>query len=423
MKGFHSRTELREAIQILQSRVASLGHEKVPLEKSFNRVLAQSLVAPVAVPHFDRAAMDGYAVKGEDTFGADQLNPRELEIVGESMPGNPCALATGENQAVRIMTGAKIPQGANAVIPAEVTQELPPSRQFPFGSVQVFQAMAPGKNIGKTGEDVKAGSTILEKGRVLRPQDVGLISSVGIREIPVFASPKVRILITGNEILPAGSPPEKEKIADSNSLTLRGLVQRDGGQAIFEGIIPDDSQTLEKALSEHGSDLVLISGGSSVGKEDHAPALLKKLGELAVHGVGMRPASPAGFGFLESRIPVFLLPGNPVSCLCAYDLLASMAVRKMAGLPIELPYPRAMVKTGKKIVSAVGRVDYVRVKIATNGLLEPVVGSGASNLSSTTRADGFILIDQDSEGFPEGTPVLVYFYDSTPRGHEAGTIS
>jgi molybdopterin molybdotransferase len=174
--------------------------------------------------------------------------------------------------------------------------------------------------------------------------------------------------------------------------------------------VPDRRDAVRDALAASDADLVLVSGGSSVGQEDHAPRALAELGELAVHGVALRPAAPAGFGFLPGGRVVFLLPGNPVSCLCAYDLFAGVALRLLGGLPPELPYRAATLPLGRKIVSAVGRVDYVRVRVEA-GRVEPLATSGASVLTSTTRADGFVLVPRDSEGHAPGDAVTVHFYD------------
>jgi molybdopterin molybdotransferase len=190
---------------------------------------------------------------------------------------------------------------------------------------------------------------------------------------------------------------------------LAALARRDGGLPGEPRLVPDRREAVRDALLAAEADVILISGGSSVGLEDHAPRVLAEAGELAVHGVALRPAAPAGFGFLGPR-PVFLLPGNPVSCLCAYDLFAGPALRRLGGRPMDLPYRRVSLPLARKIASAVGRVDYVRVRIE-GGQVEPLAVSGASALSSTTRADGFVLTPRDSEGCAPGETVEVYLYD------------
>jgi molybdopterin molybdotransferase len=251
---------------------------------------------------------------------------------------------------------------------------------------------------------------VLHAGRVLRPQDVGVLASIGAAPVEVIRRPSVAILVTGDELLPCGSRPEGCRIVDSNSVMLEALVWRDGGLPQIAPIVPDNQDAVRDALQSTRSDVILISGGSSVGQEDHAPRVLTEIGELCHHGVALRPASPTGVGFLGSR-PVFLLPGNPVSCLCAYDLFAGTAIRRLGGRSPELPHRTCTLPLARKLVSAVGRVDYVRVQVR-DGQVEPLATSGASILSSTTRADGFVLVPRDSEGLAAGEMVHVHLYDS-----------
>jgi len=274
--------------------------------------------------------------------------------------------------------------------------------------VLAMDGVSPGKHVGQPGEDVRTGTTILSAGRRLRPQDVGVLSSIGVAEIGVIRRPRVRIVVTGNELLPPGSSPQGSRIVDANSPMLAALIKRDGGVAINPGIVPDDPAAILAALRDD-ADVIVVSGGSSVGQEDHAPSLVAEHGELGIHGVAMRPSSPAGLGTLDGRL-VFLLPGNPVSCLCAYDFFAGRALRALGGRRQDWPYVTKQLPLCRKLVSAVGRLDYARVRIV-GGEVEPLAISGASVLSSTTRADGFVLVPEDSEGSPPGATVTVYLYD------------
>ena len=401
MRGFTSRSTVETAQSWIDTTASCLDTERVPLDAGAGRVLAVEIMSQVDVPGFDRSMMDGFAVRAEDTEGASIYNRLPLEIVGESMPGQPFPDLLLRRQAVRIMTGAPIPAGANAVIPVErviVEEER----------VLAQDAVPPRKHVGEQGEDVTAGTSLLVAGRRLRPQDIGLISSVGIAEIEVVRRPRVRILVTGNELLPAGSQPRGCRIADANGPMLEALVERDGAVVSNPGIVPDEPEAILEALRD-SVDVVLVSGGSSVGKEDHAPGLLADHGELAIHGVAMRPSSPAGMGRLDARL-VFLLPGNPVSCLCAYDFFAGRAIRSMGGLDVEWPYHARAMRLTRKLVSVVGRVDYARVRIVDDGI-EPLAISGASVLSSTSRADGFVVVPAESEGLPPGATADVFLYD------------
>jgi molybdopterin molybdotransferase len=268
-------------------------------------------------------------------------------------------------------------------------------------------AMSPGKNVGKRGEDIVRGTSLLEAGRVLRPQDLGVLSSIGYGEVDVIRRPRVRLAITGNELLPAGSRPRAFQITDANGPMLAALVERDGGTVDFPGLLRDEEDAILEALHAD-ADVILVSGGSSVGIEDLAPGLVAQHGELAVHGIAMRPSSPTGFGRIGNRL-VFLLPGNPVSALCGYDFFAGRAIRALGGRSKEWPYRSVRGRLSRKLSSPIGRLDYARVKIE-GGCVEPLSIGGASLLSSTTRADGFVIVGDDSEGFAAGTEVKVWLY-------------
>lgn len=403
MRGFQDRAELADVEKLLDQRVQALPHENVDLSAAAGRVLAYDITSTVAVPSFARAAMDGYALRGNETFGASSYNSLEFAVIGAALPGKPFHGGIEPGQAVRIMTGALLPEGSDAVLQAEAAEEKE-------GKVHACEAVSPGKNVGRVGEDIAPGSVVLHAGRVLRPQDLGVLASIGAPRVAVIRRPTVAILVTGDELLPCGSLPEGYRIVDSNSIMLAALVRRDGGEPNVLPIVPDRRDAVRAAMDQAQEDVVLVSGGSSVGQEDHAPRVLAELGELPVHGVALRPASPSGVGFLRGR-PVFLLPGNPVSCLCAYDLIAGRAIRRLGGRSPEIPYIAVTLPLARKLTSAVGRVDYVRVQIK-DGHVEPLATGGAAILSSTTRADGFVLAPRESEGAAAGEVVRVYLYDT-----------
>ena len=456
MRGFARRQSVERAIAWLDAQLQPLDPEAVPLRMAARRVLAESIVSNVDVPGFDRATMDGYALAAESTEGATSYNRLPLTVIGDSLPGRPFPHHVGAGQAVRIMTGAPMPQGCDAVLPAEWVDRTeaistderseckpdaerkrdsaqpedraqpssderseckpaaerkrdsaqPEGRAQPL-SIVALAAVSPGKHVGRRGEDVTQGTALLPHGRLLRPQDLGVLSSVGIEQVHVYRRPRVRLVVTGNELLPAGSRPHGHCIADANGPMLAALVERDGGLVDFPSLVPDEHDAVLDSLYAD-ADVVIVSGGSSVGLEDLAPTLLASHGELAVHGIAMRPSSPTGFGRLEHRL-VFLLPGNPVSCLCAYDFFAGRAIRALGGLSKTWPYHSIIAKLARKISSPIGRLDYARVRLV-DGDVEPIAVSGASILSSTTRADGFVIVPADSEGFAPGSEVEVWLY-------------
>jgi molybdopterin molybdotransferase len=403
MRGFPNRARVATALDWIERNVRTLDPEAVMLDDLHGRVLAADVTAGLDVPAFDRAAMDGYALRGAETIGASEYNPLAFELRGGALPGRPHDGVVMPGTAIRIMTGAPMPEGADAVVPAEFALERD-------GRVEIAAPLATGKNVGRRAEDVRAGAVILQAGRRLRAQDVGLLASIGIAAAAAIRRPRVRIVASGDELVAPGAAKGPHEIYDANSPMLCGLVARDG--ALLESAlrIRDDRQAIREAMLAPGADVVLISGGSSVGAEDHAPGLLAEIGELAIHGVAMRPSSPAGFGRMD-RTLVFLLPGNPVSCLCAYDFFAGRALRLLGGRAADWPHRRQRALLRQKIASAVGRVDYCRVRLQGDEA-EPLALSGASILSSTTRADGFVIVPEESEGYAPGTEVSVYLYEA-----------
>lgn len=403
MRGFAARSTVESALRWITETVRAAGSssfEEVTPAEATGRILATDIISAVDVPGFQRSMMDGYAVHSESTYGASAYNLLPLQIVGQSLPGRPYTGTITATQTIRIMTGAPMPEGADAVLPVEQTDV----------KEQMMQAageVSAGRHVGQIGEDIRRGDLVLTAGRLLRPQDAGILSAIGIDRIPVVRKPVVRILVTGSELLPAGTMPTGFQIADANGPMLNGLVTRDGGDVRFDGLCPDAPESILQKLQEP-ADVILVSGGSSVGQEDHVPVLLSEHGELAIHGIAMRPSSPAGMGRIGGAM-VFLLPGNPVSCLCAYDFFAGRAIRLLGGRNADWPYQRRQGRLTRKLVSTIGRVDYARVQMQGDEV-EPLAISGASVLSSTTRADGFVVIDADSEGFPPGTQVDVFLY-------------
>ncbi|MGH9387454.1 MAG: molybdopterin molybdotransferase MoeA, partial [Vicinamibacterales bacterium] len=299
------------------------------------------------------------------------------------------------------------------VLPAEWIEADPrspvpdPRSLVPDPRISALDSVSPGKNVGRRGEDIAGGTTLLEPGRVLRPQDLGVLSSIGRGDVPAVRRPRVRLAVTGNELLPSGAKPRGFQIADANGPMLAALVERDGGVLDFPGLVRDDRDSVLDALRAD-ADIVIVSGGSSVGVEDLAPMLVAEHGELAVHGIAMRPSSPTGLGRVGHRL-IFLLPGNPVSSLCAYDFFAGRAIRALGGRSKVWPYRSIRARLTRKISSPIGRLDYARVKIV-GGMVEPLAVGGASLLSSTTRADGFVIVGDDSEGFPAGADVDAWLY-------------
>jgi molybdopterin molybdotransferase len=411
MRGFKTRTSVADLWSWIAASIMPLETEEIALTNGSGRVLARQISSAVAVPPFDRAAMDGYAVRAEETFGASAYTPASFRRIARSRPGIRCEAAVGASETIEIATGAPVPEGADAVVPVESTRS-------DGDHVLVSDSVPQGRNIGRRGEDIAPGTVVLPAGRVLRPQDLGVLSAIGASRIEVIRRPRVGVVVTGDELLPPGSLAHDFQIPDANSVMIAALVARDGGDCETVGPLPDDRAVILHAIVELATrcDLLLLSGGSSAGPEDHVPGIIAELGTLVAHGLALRPASPTGVGVLhQGERPVVMLPGNPVSCLCAYDFAAGPILRRLAALPGLWPYRRVSIPLARKLSSVAGRVDYTRVRFV-DGQAEPIATSGASILSSVSRADGFVVVPAPLEGFPAGARVDVWCYDETSLG-------
>ncbi|MEZ6065357.1 MAG: molybdopterin molybdotransferase MoeA [Planctomycetaceae bacterium] len=404
MRGFLSRTPVDAAIDWVDRHATPRSGESVPLADACGRVLAEPVKAATNVPAFPRSAMDGFAIRAEETIGATEYNPLAFRVVGESLPGIGTERRLQSGEAIRIMTGAPLPAGADAVVPAEHARQR-------GDQVELCATVASGKHVGQIGEDIAAGTTVLPEGRRLRPQDVGVAASLGIATLSVVRRPVVRLLITGNELAQPGQTLAPFQIYEANSYMLRGLIERDGAELESVRHLRDDRESIHAHLCEPGADLIVVSGGTSVGQEDFVPGLVAEIGELPIHGIAMRPSSPTGLGRIGATL-VALLPGNPVSCLCAYDFFAGRALRRLGGRSVDWPHRRLIAPLTRKLVSEIGRTDYCRVRVTRDGV-EPLALSGAAILSSTTRSDGFVIVAENSEGLPAGGSVTVFLYDDS----------
>lgn len=402
MRGFKKRSVVEEVLNWLDQHTIQLAKESILVSDAAGRVLASDIDSEINIPSFARSMMDGFAIIASDAQGASSYNQLQLQVVGKSMPGHGTETAVSSGTAIRIMTGAPVPVGANAVLPAE-------NVEVDESSIMVMESVAEGRNIAHIGEDVSVGDSLLKQDRRLRPQDIALLASIGKKEVSVFRQLKISIVVTGNEIQPVGSKPQSYQITNSNGPMLEALSRRDGGVVVNSCIVADEPELIEQAM-QGDCDILLITGGTSVGEEDLVPLLVAKLGELMFHGVAMRPSRSTGVGIIVDK-PVFLLPGNPVACLCAYDFFAGRLIRRLSGDPRNWPYVSVSRKLQLKLVSMLGRTDYARVCLNDNDTVIPIAVSGAGILTSTTRADGFVIIPANSEGYAPGTEVEVFLYD------------
>ncbi len=405
-KGFSRLTPVKEALKAVLDGAETLKSEEVDLENALGRVLAQDVLSPIDLPPFDRAAMDGYAVRGEDTFGASQTNPIYFRIIGEVTTGEQFSGEVKEYEAVKITTGAPLPKGANAVVMLEFTSEL-------NGEVEVFKPTPPGKNVSRRGEDVKKGDVVLNRGEKLSPREIALCAALGIKKLKVIKRPRVAILSTGDELLEPGEEHKPDKIYDANSFSLYALCKEENAITNRIGILPDDYNKIKSKIeSLMGYDVVLISGATSVGKKDLIPEIVAELGEIVFHGVAMRPGEPTGYGRIGSA-HVFMLPGFPVATIVAFETFVRPLLQKLSGTSPKSPYPKIKAVLKRKIASELGRRDFVRVKVFKSEegyIAEPLRTSGSGIISSLTRAQGFVIVPENTEGVEQGEEVEVNLF-------------
>ena len=348
--------------------------------------------------------MDGYALRAAETFGASPTDPASFKVIGEILPGDVGDFEVEPGEAVRIMTGGAFPKGADAVLMVEQTTDQ-------GDSVLVHGPVVPGRNVARAGEDVQKGDRVLGRGRVLRPQDLGVLASIGEVELQVTRRPVVGILSTGNELVEPDSAEAGSRghVVNSCRFLLEGLVTLTGGIPQSLGTLPDDSDTIRAALVAFDGDILLTTGATSTGKEDFLPGLIAELGELFVHGVNIRPASPLGFGRMGEALAV-LLPGNPVAAMVGFDVFVRPAIQLMLSQPEGRNNRRVRGRLRRKLASALNRTDFVRVLLLGDGEVEPLRSGGAGVLTSVTKADGFVIVPRDDEGFEAGTEVEVFLF-------------
>ncbi|MCI0886183.1 MAG: molybdopterin molybdotransferase MoeA [Chloroflexi bacterium] len=413
---------IEEALQQLLAHVQALPEEtKHPLQ-ALGQVLAEDVAADFDIPPLDNTAMDGYAVRAEDTAGAAEASPRELRVIGEVAAGYVFEGALAPGTAVRIMTGAPIPEGADAVVPFEETDEPfsrpPEGARSLSGSVHVLKEAVTGANVRRAGEDVRAGDGVLQRGTVLRPQEIGVIASLGRNEVRVIRRPVVAVLSTGDELLEPGQPRQGARIYDANAYSVAAQVRRFGGEPLLLGIAPDTVEALTAKIQEGlAADMLITSAGVSKGDYDVVKDVLAKEGEVAFWTVAMKPGKPLAFGTFERdgrRIPHIGLPGNPVSSMVAFELFGRPAIMKMMGKRGWLrPVVRAI--TTDRITN----VDDPRLFLARCSVTRrdgryyaSLTGSqGSGILTSMAKANGLTLIPAEVDAVEEGEEIDVLMLD------------
>jgi len=402
LKGFEKLTNVDEALTIFLRafKLKRLRSISVSTEEALGRVTAKNITVPTDLPQLDRSAVDGYALRAQDTFEASQFKPKTLQLTKTD--------TISENKATQMWTGNPLPNGADAVIMLEHTRGVK-------DGIEVLVALTPSENVSKRGEDIRRGDVAVKSGTRLQVHHVGLLAALGISHVDVVEKPIVAIISTGNELVELGKKPQPDQIIDSNRYILSGLVTELGAQPINLGIARDNQDEIGAKISEGlaKTDMVITTGGTSVGVADLVPLVINKLGKpgVVVHGVALRPGMPTALAVLKNK-PVFVLSGYPVAATIGFEVFSRPVILKLLGIEHE---PRPILKAQlTRIVSGVlGRRVYLRVNVSEKEgdfQAEPVRTKGSGMLTTMTRANGYVIIPEDREGLDQGETVVVHLF-------------
>lgn len=402
------RVRLDDAIAWIDALPAPVRSEDVTLAAAAGHVLAGDVTAGLDLPPFDRTAADGFALRADETVGAGAYSPLPFRLV-------PASAGVQAGEAAAVECGDRLPAGADAVVRLEhATLDAP-------GAVAIIAPVAAGNEVERAGSHAVSGNRLVAAGRELRPGDVGLLASAGVERVSVVGRLRVCCLLAADRVSEPGQGPGQGLVPgtvhDANGPMLAVLVERDGGAIVEQRRVERNRAALRDALGPAGADVVLVAGGTGPGAGDAAAATLAEAGELAFHGVALRPGETAGAG-RASGAPVFLLPGTPAACLWAYELLAGRAIRRMAGRDPELPFVTREMRLARKIVSEIGTTEVCPVRCTQDGEAEPIAPFAEAGLVAAAQGDGFVIVPEVSEGYPQGAPVMVHLYSGrgqTPR--------
>ncbi|HPR41435.1 MAG TPA: molybdopterin molybdotransferase MoeA [Candidatus Methanofastidiosa archaeon] len=385
MREFKNLVPYAEALEMTYPYAPTLVREDLPLEASLDRVLAEDQTSPIDSPPFDRAAMDGYAVIAEDTFAVREGACAKLEVIDDITAGEVSEMEVTSGKAVGIMTGAKMPKGANAVVIQELVKR-------DGSSLEVYTKVPPLKNVSLRGEDVKAGDLVFEMGTRLSPEQLAVLRSLGVRSVGVMRRPKVSVIVTGNEF---AKEVADGKIFESNSLMLSKLLESANCDIGHVSVVNDDKDSIISALARAAdSDFIMVTGGSSFGKKDMSSIIFE---DFVFHGVTTKPGRPLGFVIWEGK-PVYVMSGYPVAAFVQFYMFVIPFLEKTMGTRYLRKVKMVM---STDLPSQLGRTEFVRCRIK-EGMVEPIRKSGSSMLSSVANADGFVLVDELTEGLNKG---------------------
>jgi|Deesub1362A_J573_1020465.scaffolds.fasta_scaffold00049_90 molybdenum cofactor synthesis domain-containing protein len=415
-RGFSERKPVKEALRIFfeKSNLKLLGIEELEFDKSLNRVCAEDVLSKRDVPHFNRSAVDGYAVRAVETHGASVNNPLLFRLKGSVEIGENSELNVSEGEAVKVSTGSPLPKGADAVVMLEYTNRIDAEL------IEIYSPVTPWQNVSRAGEDVKHGEVVIKKGEVIQPQHIGLLTATGNLKIKVYRKPVVAVISTGDELIEPDQEPEAGKIVDANRFMLINSLLQLNAQPVDFGIVRDDYDSLKNALEKALKyDMVIFSGGTSVGTKDLLPEIMNAYCNpgILVHGLAIKPGMPAGLCSCDGK-PVVLLPGFPVAAFVAFNLLIPPIIYRMMDMEVNLSrfLPAGSViraTAGRRITSSAGIRSFTRVFLQKEGGLEggfvayPIRTSGSGIISSLVRADGIVEVQEGKEGYEKGEEVYV----------------
>ncbi len=403
LKGFQELTPVKEALNkfFRALRPKRLDIILVPIEKALKRVTGKDVIAEIDLPAFDRSAVDGYALKGEDTFEASQFQPKTLHLVRKE------SIEKGE--AREIWTGNALPRGADTVVMLEHTKKAD-------GEIVILRSLTPGTNISKKGEDIKKGEVVVKAGVRLKPHHLGLVAALGITEVEVVRKPKTVILATGNELVSLGEKLELNKVVEVNSIILSSMCAALGAEAVSVGIAKDDESEIEEKIREGltKADILITTGGTSVGIHDLVPKVIGQMERngVVIHGVAMRPGMPTALAIVHGK-PVIVLSGNPVAAAVGFEVFARPYIQKLLGIKSEERI-RLKAKLTRRVAGVLGRQVFLRVKVVEKDgefFAEPIRVKGSGIITTMTKANGYVIIPEDREGLRENELVTVLLFD------------
>jgi molybdopterin molybdotransferase len=394
---------LGNAVKLIEDNQKYTDIEEIPIGEAHKRVLAEDVMAFHDSPPFDKSAMDGFALIAEDTFGASNSAPKQLRIVDAIGAGDFSSKTVNQNEAIVIATGAPIPDGANAVLMKEYTTTE-------GDDLTIYSQVTPGENVSPKSEDIKKGQKILDKNTFIRYQELGLIASAGYDTVKVFKKPRVKLIITGNELVePTKEEIDKAKIINSNQFTIKAMVEDSGAECdiVHAG---DTFDEVKKAVLEASEDydVIMTTGGTAISKGDVVLDVVDDLGEILFHGVAIRPGKPAGAGIVNEKM-IFTFSGQPVAAMSQFDMFARKYLFEMQGRSFDFHIVKRTSQL--KIPSQLGRTDFIRA-VTDDVYAKHVLNRGSGIIRSMVEANSYIIIDENDEGYQKDDIVDVVLFDS-----------